>query len=101
MKNLDSKSLAVNQLKTGLCCSGQTVIGLFQGMFESNIIAFNPGWDQYVNTLESFDDGREIQKDLKSKCVLIAEEADHANMGPASLTLTDPDGNLILIDQDM
>ncbi|WP_027391327.1 VOC family protein [Aquimarina latercula] len=77
----------------------KTLIGLFQGMFENNIITFNPGWDQKANKLENFEDIREIQKHLKNKNIQLQKEADENTSGPASIVLTDPDGNTILIDQ--
>lgn len=76
-----------------------TLIGLFQGMFEDNILTFNPGWDENANELESFDDVRDIQRKLKSKGVEIETELDENSAGPASLVIIDPDGNSILIDQ--
>jgi len=79
--------------------NGNSLIGLFQGMFENNIITFNPGWDENAKQLESFDDVREIQKHLKSKGLTLETEADENTSGPASLVLKDPDGNIILIDQ--
>lgn len=79
--------------------NGDHVIGLFQGMFEQNILTFNPGWDQQCNDLESFTDVREIQRELKKKGVVLSSEADESTTGPASIMLTDPDGNPILIDQ--
>ncbi|NLR93792.1 VOC family protein [Flammeovirga agarivorans] len=79
--------------------NGNSIIGLFQGMFEKNIITFNPGFDENGNTLDSFEDIREIQKNLKSHGIELSSEADETTTGPASLTLTDPDGNQILIDQ--
>ena len=81
--------------------NGQTVIGLFQGMFENNILTFNPGWDQAAQPLDAFDDVREIQKRLKAAGVPRDSEADEASTGPTSITLTDPDGNAILIDQHL
>jgi predicted lactoylglutathione lyase len=75
------------------------VLGLFQGMFDRNILTFNPGWDQNAEKLESFTDVRDLQKELKSKGVKLGSEADEAGSGPASFSLTDPDGNLILFDQ--
>lgn len=75
------------------------LIGLFQGMFQGNILTFNPGWDENANNLESFDDVREIQKQLKSKGIKIEPEADESTTGPASFVLTDPDGNVLLFDQ--
>jgi catechol 2,3-dioxygenase-like lactoylglutathione lyase family enzyme len=76
-----------------------SLVGLFQGMFENNILTFNPGWDQDANTLENFDDVRSIQKHLKSKAITLEHEADEATSGPASFVVLDPDGNAILIDQ--
>ena len=76
-----------------------TTIGLFQGMFEKNLLTFNPGWDRSNNTLLDFDDVRDIQRTLVSKGLTLATKADESSTGPASLTLLDPDGNPILIDQ--
>lgn len=76
-----------------------TIIGLFQGMFENNILTFNPGWDENASKLEQFDDVREIQKVLKQKGVALLSEADESSTGPASFMFLDPDGNTILIDQ--
>ncbi|WP_299116007.1 VOC family protein [uncultured Winogradskyella sp.] len=76
-----------------------SLIGLFQGMFENNILTFNPGWDQDANTLEQYDDVRDIQAHLKSKDVTFASEIEAADSGPASFVILDPDGNAILIDQ--
>lgn len=76
-----------------------TLIGLFQGMFEGNILTFNPGWDENAAGLDSFEDIRAIQKQLKSKSIPLLSEADESSSGPASLMLRDPDGNLILLDQ--
>lgn len=77
-----------------------TLIGLFQGMFENNILTFNPGWDQDANTLKHYDDVRDIQKHLKSKDVTFASEIEsESDTGPASFVVLDPDGNAILIDQ--
>ncbi len=76
-----------------------TLIGLFQGMFEQNLLTFNPGWDQNAGSLDSFDDVRQIQKNLKSKGIKIENEADESGSGPASFAVTDPDGNIVLIDQ--
>ncbi len=75
------------------------LVGLFEGMFEGNILTFNPGWDQNANKLKEFDDVRSIQKALKSKGIVLTTEADEATTGPASIVLTDPDGNTILVDQ--
>jgi lactoylglutathione lyase len=79
--------------------NGSTVIGLFQGMFEKNMLTFNPGWDQNAESLESFTDIRELQAQLKEKGVKLLTEADEASEGPASFTIEDPDGNPILVDQ--
>ncbi|APY07602.1 glyoxalase [Winogradskyella sp. J14-2] len=76
-----------------------TLIGLFQGMFENNILTFNPGWDQEANTLDNFDDVRDIQKHLKAKGITFASEIDAPESGPASFVILDPDGNAILVDQ--
>lgn len=79
--------------------NGDHVIGLFQGMFEQNILTFNPGWDQGGNELDSFTDVRELQRELKKRGIALSSEADDSTSGPASLMLSDPDGNQILIDQ--
>ncbi|MCP4206491.1 MAG: VOC family protein [Shimia sp.] len=79
--------------------NGDHVIGLFQGMFDDNILTFNPGWDQSAQNTESFTDVRDLQKQLKAKGLELMSEADEASDGPASLMLQDPDGNTILIDQ--
>jgi len=79
--------------------NGHHIIGLFQGMFEKNMLTFNPGWDQDCGELESFTDVRQIQGELKSQGVSLETEADEATEGPASCMLIDPDGNPILIDQ--
>lgn len=79
--------------------NGDHVIGLFQGMFERNILTFNPGWDQSAQNLPAFTDIRELQRQLKTQGVVLVQEADEATTGPASLVAVDPDGNPILIDQ--
>jgi catechol 2,3-dioxygenase-like lactoylglutathione lyase family enzyme len=79
--------------------NGNALIGLFQGMFDDNILTFNPGWDENANTLDSFDDVRTIQAALKNNNVTLDREAETTTTGPASIVLTDPDGNHILIDQ--
>ncbi|QNL22194.1 VOC family protein [Hyphobacterium sp. CCMP332] len=76
-----------------------SLIGLFQGMFENNILTFNPGWDSNASHLDDFDDIRSIQKQLKEKGIKLESEADENSNGPASLSILDPDGNAILIDQ--
>jgi lactoylglutathione lyase len=75
------------------------IIGLFQGMFEKNILTFNPGWDQNANKLDSFTDVRDLQRALKARGVKFESEADESTTGPASFIVVDPDGNQILIDQ--
>ncbi len=75
------------------------VIGLFQGMFEKNILTFNPGWDSSAQPLDSFTDVREIQQRLKADGIEFASEADETTTGPASFVIVDPDGNPILVDQ--
>ena len=79
--------------------NGAVVIGLFQRMFEKNLLTFNPGWDQDCQTLPAFTDVRELQKRLKAAGVAIAQEADETTTGPASFVVVDPDGNPILFDQ--
>jgi catechol 2,3-dioxygenase-like lactoylglutathione lyase family enzyme len=76
-----------------------SLIGLFHGMFEGNILTFNPGWDENAKNIEKFDDVREIQRQLKIKGIQLTTEADEKSSGPASIMTADPDGNLILIDQ--
>ena len=76
-----------------------SLIGLFQGMFEGNILTFNPGWDSNAAALDNFDDVRSIQKSLKEKGVSLESEADENNSGPTSFMVKDPDGNTIMIDQ--
>ena len=75
------------------------VIGLFQGMFEKNMLTFNPGWDQDAQHLDAFTDVRELQRQLKAEGVELITEADESTTGPAHIMLVDPDGNPILIDQ--
>jgi len=79
--------------------NGEHLIGLFQGMFEGNMLTFNPGWDQDAGEVNPFDDVRAIQSQLKQSGVELSTEADEKSTGPASIMLTDPDGNNILIDQ--
>ena len=79
--------------------NGSCTIGLFQGMFEKNILTFNPGWDENATKLDSFTDVRELQRQLKAKGIKIETEADEETSGPASFVLVDPDGNPILVDQ--
>ena len=79
--------------------NGDTNIGLFQGMFENNILTFNPGWDSNAQALGDFTDVRELQRQLKKKGMPMMSEADESTTGPASFMITDPDGNTILVDQ--
>lgn len=79
--------------------NGDTIIGLFQGMFEGNLMTFNPGWDQNAQKLNDFEDIREIQKSLKAANLSFISEADETTSGPTSLMVADPDGNVILLDQ--
>ena len=79
--------------------NGLHTIGLFHGMFEKNILTFNPGWDQHANRLDVFTDVRELQAQLKAQGLELLDEADVASTGPASFMVLDPDGNPILLDQ--
>ena len=79
--------------------NGDHIIGLFQGMFEKNILTFNPGWDQDAKPLASFTDVRELQRRLKAEGVTLMTEADETTTGPASFVVVDPDGNPVLVDQ--
>jgi lactoylglutathione lyase len=79
--------------------NGGCVIGLFEGMFEKNMLTFNPGWRESAEPLDEYTDVRELQKQLKSKGVTFEVEADEATAGPASFIIHDPDGNPILVDQ--
>lgn len=79
--------------------NGDHVIGLFQGMFEKNILTFNPGWDQNAQKLPEFTDIREVQRQLRAQGVQFLQEADEKTTGPASFMVLDPDGNTILVDQ--
>ena len=79
--------------------NGTCTIGLFQGMFEGNILTFNPGWDAMAEPLDAYTDVRELQRRLKANGVRLVTEADEDGSGPASFTAIDPDGNAILVDQ--
>ncbi|MGH7586032.1 MAG: VOC family protein [Gemmatimonadales bacterium] len=79
--------------------NGGHVIGLFQGMFEKNILTFNPGWDSNAQKLEQYTDVRQLQRLLKALGVALITEADEGSTGPASFVIADPDGNTILVDQ--
>lgn len=94
------KVFAGNQAQNWLIMkNGDHSIGLFQGMFEENILTFNPGWDKDCNLLESFSDIRELYKHFKSQGIEMANESITDGTGPSSFTIIDPDGNSILIDQ--
>jgi len=79
--------------------NGDHVIGLFQGMFEKNILTFNPGWDQNAQSVAAFTDIRDLQRQLKTQGVELLSEADESTTGPASFMAVDPDGNTVLVDQ--
>lgn len=79
--------------------NGDCIIGLFQGMFEKNILTFNPGWDNNAHQLDTFSDIRELQQRFKAQGLTLLSEADESSTGPASLMLLDPDGNPVLLDQ--
>ena len=79
--------------------NGDHAIGLFQGMFDKNILTFNPGWDNNAQKLATFTDVRELQSQLKAQGVKLVKEADESTTGPASFLAVDPDGNPILVDQ--
>ena len=79
--------------------NGRAVIGLFQGMFEKNLLTFNPGWDENGQAVDPFTDVRELQRRLKAQGVALVVEADESTTGPAHFVALDPDGNTILVDQ--
>lgn len=79
--------------------NGKHTIGLFQGMFEKNMLTFNPGWDSNADELDTFTDVRDLQRQLKAQGVELMSEADESTKGPASFVVVDPDGNPILVDQ--
>jgi catechol 2,3-dioxygenase-like lactoylglutathione lyase family enzyme len=79
--------------------NGDCIIGLFHGMFDKNILTFNPGWDQNANVLDPFTDVRQLQQKLKAQGIKFEAEADEDTSGPASFIVVDPDGNPILVDQ--
>lgn len=82
-----------------IMANGSTKIGLFQGMFDKNMLTFNPGWDSDANPIDGFQDVRAIQKHLKEAGVEFVSEADETSQGPASFMVLDPDGNPVLVDQ--
>jgi predicted lactoylglutathione lyase len=99
-ENLGFKVFAGSMEKNYLIMKNENaLIGLFKGMFEGNILTFNPGWDENAHNIEQFDDVREIQQQLKSKGITVNPEADETTTGPASFMVKDPDGNVVLIDQ--
>ncbi len=98
-EKLGFKPIGGDQRKWLILQNDTATIGLFQGMFDKNTLTFNPGWDRSTKTLPSFEDVRDIQKRLKAAGITITTEADPASTGPAFITLVDPDGNPILIDQ--
>ncbi len=79
--------------------NGSATVGLFQGMFEKNLLTFNPGWDADCNTLPEFTDARELQRQLRARGIVPATPADESSKGPASFVVVDPDGNPVLVDQ--
>ncbi len=79
--------------------NGDHVVGLFQGMFDRNILTFNPGWDQNARKLDAFTDVRDLQRQLKAQGVAFQSEADETSAGPSSFIVVDPDGNPVLVDQ--
>ena len=79
--------------------NGDHAIGLFQGMFDKNILTFNPGWNSDAQQLKEFTDVRELQRQFKDRGVNMVLEADESSTGPASFIIVDPDGNTILVDQ--
>jgi len=99
-EKLGFKVIGGDQAKKWLILQNDAgTIGLFQGMFEKNGLTFNPGWDRSAKTLPDFDDVRDIQRMLKDRGLTLTNSADESSTGPASLSLLDPDGNPILIDQ--
>lgn len=99
-EKLDFKEVGGNIDQNWLVLSnGTTTVGIFQGMFEKNMLTFNPGWGVEKEELKSFDDVRKIQETLKARGLTLQVEADPQSQGPANLVLVDPDGNPILIDQ--
>lgn len=99
-EKLGFRAILGDQKQNWLILQNETsTIGLFQGMFDKNVMTFNPGWDRSGKTLPDFDDVRDIQRKLKKRGLTVAPEADESTTGPASLMVLDPDGNPILIDQ--
>lgn len=99
-EKLGFKTAGGNQAQNWLILRNDAcVIGLFQGMFDKNMLTFNPGWDQNAKPLGAFTDVRDLQKELKKQGGKLLTEADESTKGPASLMIVDPDGNPVLIDQ--
>lgn len=99
-ENFGFKSFAGEPAQNWLILkNGDHIIGLFQGMFEKNILTFNPGWDSDARKLDTFTDIRELQRQLRANGVTFQQEADETTSGPASFIALDPDGNPILVDQ--
>ena len=99
-EKLGFRPVAGDQTKNWLILQNETsTIGLFQGMIEKNTLTFNPGWNRSGEALPDFDDVRDIQRTLKERGFKLTLEADESSSGPASVMLTDPDGNAILLDQ--
>ena len=99
-ENLGFKVFAGDLKKNYLIMKNEhSLIGLFHGMFEKNILTFNPGWDDNAGKVEPFDDVREIQRQLKQKGIKLETEVDEKTSGPAGFFVLDPDGNSILVDQ--
>lgn len=110
VKNLDTSKLFYEKLgfsvfagshaqKYLIMKNGRALVGLFEGMFSGNILTFNPGWDENAQNIEQFEDVRSIQQHLKHNEITINGEIDENATGPAGFMITDPDGNIILIDQ--
>lgn len=99
-ENLGFKTFAGSMEQNYIIMKNENaLIGLFQGMFEGNILTFNPGWNENAKNIENYNDIRDIQKHLKANGLKLITEADEKTEGPASLMLSDPDGNVILLDQ--
>lgn len=99
-ENLGFKVFMGDQAQNWLIMkNGEHVIGLFQGMFEGNLLTFNPGWNSDAQPLSEFTDVRELQRQLKARGINLISEADESSTGPASFMMVDPDGNTILVDQ--
>lgn len=98
-EKLGFRSVGGNGTNYLIMQNATSTIGLFQGMFDKNILTFNPGWDRSCNTLATFEDVREVQKTLEGEGIALTSVPEGGTTGPASITLVDPDGNPILIDQ--